>query len=160
MVKKMFVSSLQRTKAHDEPASPLILSARFQNQKRELSAKCYDFEEPVWSAAFEKRNSCFSRQTFQRMINGAKACRFCNEVSSAVSDPVSVTKSFKVDDRVSWNSEAGRVSGTIIRVHTRNFDVEGYTHHASMNAPQYEIKSAKTDHIAFHKGSALNKLHD
>jgi hypothetical protein len=44
MVKKVFVSSLQRTKAHDEPASPLILSARFQNQKRELSAKCYDFE--------------------------------------------------------------------------------------------------------------------
>jgi hypothetical protein len=25
--------------------------------------------------AFEKQNSCFSRQTFQRMINGAKACR-------------------------------------------------------------------------------------
>ena len=94
------------------------------------------------------------------MINGAKACRFCNEVSSAVSDPVSVTKSFKVDDRVSWNSEVGRVRGTIIRVHTRNFDVEGYTRHASMNAPQYEIKSAKTDHIAFHKSSALTKLHD
>ena len=89
-----------------------------------------------------------------------KLAKFCNEVSSAASDTVSVTKSFKVDDRVSWNSEAGRVSGTIIRVHTRNFDVEGYTHHASMNAPQYEIKSAKTDHIAFHKSSALTKLHD
>jgi hypothetical protein len=64
---------------------------------------------------------------------------------------------FKIDDRVSWNSEAGRVSGTIVRVHTRNFEVNGYTHHASAEAPQYEIKSSKTEHIAFHKGSALTK---
>jgi Hypervirulence associated proteins TUDOR domain len=69
-----------------------------------------------------------------------------------------MTKSFKVGDRVSWNSEAGRVSGTIIRVHTRDVDHKGYTRHASPDAPQYEIKSAKTDHIAFHKGSALRKL--
>jgi Hypervirulence associated proteins TUDOR domain len=67
-------------------------------------------------------------------------------------------KSFKIHDRVSWNSEAGRVSGTIVRVRTRNFKVNGYTHHASPDAPQYEIKSAKTDHIAFHKGSALTRL--
>lgn len=67
---------------------------------------------------------------------------------------------FKVGDHVSWNSEAGRVSGTIIRVHPRNFDVNGYTHHASAEAPQYEIKSSKTDHLAFHKGSALTKLRD
>jgi hypothetical protein len=67
---------------------------------------------------------------------------------------------FKIDDKVSWNSEAGRVSGTIIGVHTRDFDVKGYTHHASPDAPQYEIKSAKTDHIAFHKGSALTRLSD
>ena len=71
-----------------------------------------------------------------------------------------MTKAFKVDDRVSWNSEAGRVSGTIIRVHTRDVEYKGYTHHASPDIPQYEIKSAKTDHIAFHKGSALTKLRD
>jgi hypothetical protein len=71
-----------------------------------------------------------------------------------------MTKSFKVGDCVSWNSEAGRVSGTIIRVHTRNFDLKGYIHHASLDAPQYEIKSAKTDHIAFHKGSVLTRLRD
>jgi len=28
-------------------------------------------------------------------------------------------------------------------------------HHASEEDPQYEIKSDKTDHIAAHKGSAL-----
>ena len=67
---------------------------------------------------------------------------------------------FKIGDHVSWNSEAGCVSGTIVRVHTRNFDVNGYTHHASAEAPQYEIKSSKTEHIAFHKGSALTRLRD
>lgn len=71
-----------------------------------------------------------------------------------------MSHSFKVGDRVSWNSEAGRVSGTIIRVHTRNVEYKGYTHHASPDVPQYEIKSSKTDHIAFHKGSALTKLRD
>ena len=65
---------------------------------------------------------------------------------------------FKVDDKVSWNSEAGRVSGTIIKIHSKDFDYKGYTHHATEKEPQYEIKSNKTDHIAAHKGSALTKL--
>ena len=65
---------------------------------------------------------------------------------------------FKVDDKVSWNSEAGRVSGTIIKIHTKDFDYKGYTHHFTEEDPQYEIKSSKTDHIAAHKGSALTKL--
>jgi hypothetical protein len=67
---------------------------------------------------------------------------------------------FRIGDHVRWNSEAGRVSGIIIRVHTSDFDVKGYTHHASAEAPQYEIKSSKTEHIAFHKGSALTRLRD
>jgi len=62
---------------------------------------------------------------------------------------------FKVGDHVTWNSEAGWVSGTIIRIHTSDFDYKGYTHHASKDDPQYEIKSDKTDHIAAHKGRAL-----
>jgi hypothetical protein len=32
--------------------------------------------------------------------------------------------------------------------------------YAAPDAPQYEIKSAKTDHIAFHKASALTRLVD
>lgn len=71
-----------------------------------------------------------------------------------------MTSKFKVGDHVSWNSEAGRVSGTIIRVRTRDFKVNGYTHHANAKTPQYEIKSSKTEHIAFHKASALTKLHE
>jgi hypothetical protein len=68
-----------------------------------------------------------------------------------------MVEKFKIGDRVTWNSEAGRVSGTIMKVHTRNVDFKGYTHHASEDDPQYEIKSSKTDHIAMHKGSALRR---
>lgn len=64
-------------------------------------------------------------------------------------------KTFKIGDHVTWNLEAGRVSGTIIAVHTEDFDYKGYRHRASAAEPQYEIKSDKTDHIAAHKGRAL-----
>lgn len=65
---------------------------------------------------------------------------------------------FKIGDHVSWNSEAGRVSGTITKVHTRDFDYKGHTRRASADEPQYEIKSDKTDHIAAHKESALSLI--
>jgi hypothetical protein len=69
-------------------------------------------------------------------------------------------KTLEVGDHVTWNSEAGQVSGMIIKVHTRAVDYKGYTHHASTDEPQYEIKSDKTDHIAMHKGAALRKVND
>ena len=62
---------------------------------------------------------------------------------------------FKVGDHVTWNSEAGYVSGRIIKVHTRNVKRKGYVHHASVDSPQYEIKSDKTDQVALHKPGAL-----
>jgi hypothetical protein len=34
-------------------------------------------------------------------------------------------RQFKVGDHVTWNSEAGQVSGTIIKVHTKNVDYKG-----------------------------------
>jgi len=69
-----------------------------------------------------------------------------------------MTRTFKIGDHVSWNSEAGHVSGTVIAVHTQDVDWKGYVHHATRLEPQYEIKSDKTDHVALHKGTAL-KLH-
>ena len=69
-------------------------------------------------------------------------------------------QAFKIGDRVSWNSEAGRVSGTIIAVHTSNVAWKGYIHHATREDPQYEIKSDRTDHIALHKTSALTTHND
>jgi hypothetical protein len=67
-------------------------------------------------------------------------------------------RAFKVGDHVRWNSEAGRVSGKIVKVHTKDVNYKGYIHHASSDEPQYEIKSDKTDHIALHKGGALRHL--
>lgn len=66
-----------------------------------------------------------------------------------------VKQTFKIGDHVAWNSEAGRVSGRIVRVHTKDVKYKGYVHHASVGDPQYEIKSDKTDHVALHKGRAL-----
>ena len=65
---------------------------------------------------------------------------------------------FKIGDHVSWNSEAGRVRGRIVRVHTRDVNYKGYVHHASREDPQYEITSDKTDHVALHKGTILRRL--
>jgi len=69
-----------------------------------------------------------------------------------------VDKHFKVGDHVSWNSEAGYVSGKIIKVHVQDVNYKGYIHHASQDEPQYEIRSDKTDHVAMHKRSVLRKL--
>ena len=69
-----------------------------------------------------------------------------------------MVKTFTVGDRVSWNSEAGRVRGKIVKVYRRNVNYKGYTHHASRAEPQYEIKSDKTEHIALHKAAVLRRL--
>jgi hypothetical protein len=69
-----------------------------------------------------------------------------------------MAKTFKVGDHVSWNSEAGRVRGRIVRIHVKDVDYKGYIHHASKDDPQYEIKSDKTDHIALHRGRVLRRL--
>ena len=68
------------------------------------------------------------------------------------------TKHFTMGDHVSWNSEAGHISGRITNVITSQIEFKGYKVHATEDEPQYEIKSDKTDHIAMHKGSALTKL--
>ncbi|HEX5177622.1 MAG TPA: DUF2945 domain-containing protein [Chthoniobacteraceae bacterium] len=65
---------------------------------------------------------------------------------------------FKVGDHVEWNSEAGRVRGTIRKKVTSAIKFKTYTVRASKEEPQYLIKSDKTDHLAMHKGSALKKL--
>lgn len=71
---------------------------------------------------------------------------------------IMTAKHFKVGDHVSWNSEAGHVSGTITKVVKSEIEFKGYKVHASEDEPQYEIKSGKTDHMAMHKGSALTKI--
>ncbi len=69
-----------------------------------------------------------------------------------------VRAEFRVGDHVSWNSEAGRVSGIIRKKITAPITFKGYTVHASKAEPQYLIESDKTDHLAMHRGRALRKI--
>ena len=64
----------------------------------------------------------------------------------------------KVGDRVSWNSEAGRVTGVIKKKVTSATHFKDYTVRASEEEPQYLIRSEKTEHLAMHKRGALRKL--
>ena len=57
-----------------------------------------------------------------------------------------------------WNSEAGHVTGKIRKVHEKNFAWKGHTRHCSEDDPQYEIESDTTDHVAMHKGGALESV--
>ena len=69
-----------------------------------------------------------------------------------------MARRFSIGDHVSWNSEAGRVSGRIIAIHTSDFDYKGHTHRASEAGPQFEIKSDRTMHVAAHRGSVLDLI--
>ena len=71
---------------------------------------------------------------------------------------LSMAQDFKLGDHVSWNSEAGRVRGTIKKKIISAITFKGYTVRASKEEPQYLIDSDKTDHQAMHKGSALKKI--
>lgn len=61
-------------------------------------------------------------------------------------------------DHAEWNSEAGRVRGTIKKKIISEITFKGYTVHASKEEPQYLIESDKTSHLAMHKGSALKRI--
>ena len=65
---------------------------------------------------------------------------------------------FKVGDHVEWNSEAGRVRGTIKKTIRSAIKFKGYTVRATKDEPQYLIKSDTSDHLAMHKGAALKKI--
>ncbi|MDE3110312.1 MAG: DUF2945 domain-containing protein [Acidobacteriota bacterium] len=69
-----------------------------------------------------------------------------------------MSKSFKRGDHVSWNSEAGRVRGVILKKVTSDIRFKGYVHHATKVEPQYLIRSDKTDHVAIHKARVLRLL--
>ena len=69
-----------------------------------------------------------------------------------------MSQTFQRGDHVEWNSEAGRVRGTIVKKVASDVNFKGCTHHATKEEPQYFIKSDKTDHVAIHKGSALRLL--
>jgi hypothetical protein len=57
-----------------------------------------------------------------------------------------------VGDHVRRNSGAGCVTGTIIAIHTQDFDYNG-RRRASPDDPRYEIRLDRIDHIAAHRGA-------
>jgi hypothetical protein len=63
-----------------------------------------------------------------------------------------VTTKSKIGDYVRWNSEAGIMSGTIVKVHTEDTNYKGYAHHARIDDLQDRIRSDKSDHVAMHEG--------
>ena len=67
-------------------------------------------------------------------------------------------RTFRRGDRVSWNSEAGWVTGVIVKTITSGTLLKGRIRHASPDNPQYVIQSDKTDHVAIHKATALTKI--
>jgi hypothetical protein len=67
-------------------------------------------------------------------------------------------RTLKAGDHVEWNSEAGRVRGTIKKKIVAPMRFKGYTVHASKEEPQYLIKSDTTDHLAMHRGAILRKI--
>src|SRR3546814_6302869 len=73
----------------------------------------------------------------------AAGCRY-DRRTLEVQEP-DMSSRLKIGDHVTWNSEAGHVGGTIVKVHHRDFDYKGHTHHASADDPQYEIQSDSTE---------------
>src|SRR5262249_15636226 len=67
-------------------------------------------------------------------------------------------RTFNIGDHVSWNSEAGRIRGTVKKKVTAPMKFKTYTVRASKEEPQYLVQSDKTGHLAMHKGSALRKI--
>jgi hypothetical protein len=65
---------------------------------------------------------------------------------------------FQKSDHVTWNSDVGRVNGTVEKIHTRDFEFIGRKRRATADAPQYEVKSDKTSRPAAHKEAALKKI--
>src|SRR3546814_17800835 len=72
----------------------------------------------------------------QRLRAGAKTAR---------EGGLLMSHEFTVGDHVTWNSEAGHVSGKIAKVHVKDFAWHGHTRHCSVDDPKYEIKRDKNN---------------
>ena len=58
---------------------------------------------------------------------------------------------------VEWNTSQGATHGKIVEKKTSDFELEGNTHRASEEEPQYIVESDKTGARAAHKASALTE---
>jgi hypothetical protein len=75
-----------------------------------------------------------------------------------VGEEAIMSNDLAVGDHVRWNSEAGEVTGVIVKKHVRDTEYKGHMRRCTREDPQYEIKSDKTDHVAMHKGDVLYRI--
>lgn len=58
---------------------------------------------------------------------------------------------------VEWNTPQGTTHGKVVEKKTSDFQLDGNTHRASGDEPQYIVESAKTGARAAHKAGALTE---
>ena len=68
-----------------------------------------------------------------------------------------MAEEFKKGDKVEWNSHGGKAVGTVERKITSDTEAAGRKVKASMDQPQYLVKSEKSGRTAVHKPGALKK---
>jgi hypothetical protein len=68
-----------------------------------------------------------------------------------------VKKTPKKGDHVTWNSDVGKVTGTVQKKLTRKTAIKKHKVNATKDDPQYLVKSDKTGKLAAHKPKALKK---
>jgi hypothetical protein len=68
-----------------------------------------------------------------------------------------MTKSLPKDSTVTWNSEVGKVKGSVEKKVTTDTTFKGRKRHATKDDPQYIVKSEKSGKTAMHKAKALKK---
>ena len=64
---------------------------------------------------------------------------------------------FSKGDRVEWDSHGGTAVGTVERKITSDTEAAGRTVSASVEEPQYLVKSEKSGGTSVHKPGALRK---
>lgn len=68
------------------------------------------------------------------------------------------SRTLKPGDAVEWSTSQGKTRGTVARKVTRAAKAGGHTARASVDQPQYEVRSAKSGKTAIHKPQALKKV--
>jgi hypothetical protein len=68
-----------------------------------------------------------------------------------------MSHTFRIKDKVSWNTPQGETHGHVARVITEHAKVDGHTVAGSASDPSYEVQSEKSGKRAVHKASALHR---
>jgi hypothetical protein len=65
-------------------------------------------------------------------------------------------RTFKHGDHVEWNSEAGRVRGTVMKKVVSDVAFKGYTHHATKKNPSISSRAIRPTTSQFTKAQPFD----